>query len=170
MFDNGILEKYCYNNEPDSCSKYGGLYQWQETMQYIYQQGTQGICPPGWHIPTDEEWKVLEGSVDSHYKIGDDYWDAYQTRGLDAGANLKTTNGWSSGGNGTDLYGFSGLPGGNRGLDELFYLVGTDGTWWTSTTDSDNDKLRRKLMHSQPGIIRLSVSSHLGSSVRCLKN
>jgi uncharacterized protein (TIGR02145 family) len=69
--NNGIIEKYCYNNEPDSCAKYGGLYRWDEMMQYTTQQGTQGICPPGWHLPTDEEWKVLEGAVDSQYGIGD---------------------------------------------------------------------------------------------------
>ena len=75
MTDNGIIEKYCYNNEPDSCTKYGGLYQWNEMMQYVTQQGTQGICPPDWHLPTDEEWKVLEGAVDSQYGIGDYTWD-----------------------------------------------------------------------------------------------
>ena len=73
--NNGIIEKYCYNNEPDSCTKYGGLYQWNEMMQYTTQQGAQGICPPGWHLPTDEEWKVLEGAVDSQYGIGDPEWD-----------------------------------------------------------------------------------------------
>ena len=75
MTDNGTMEKYCYNNEPDSCTKYGGLYQWDEMMQYTTQQGVQGICPPGWHLPTDEEWKVLEGAVDSQYGIGDPEWD-----------------------------------------------------------------------------------------------
>lgn len=57
MTDNGIFEKYCYYNESDSCAKYGGLYQWDEMMQYTIQQGTQGICPPGWHLPTDVEWE-----------------------------------------------------------------------------------------------------------------
>ncbi len=51
------------------------LYQWEEMMQYTTQQGAQGICPPGWHLPTDEEWKVLEGAVDSQYGIGDPEWD-----------------------------------------------------------------------------------------------
>ncbi len=69
--NNGTIEKYCYNNEPDSCTRYGGLYQWQEMMQYTIQQGVQGICPPDWHLSTDEEWKVLEGAVDNQYGIGD---------------------------------------------------------------------------------------------------
>jgi uncharacterized protein (TIGR02145 family) len=91
--DNGTIEKYCYNNEPDSCAKYGGLYQWQEMMQYTAQQGAQGICPPGWHLPTDEEWKVLEGAVDSQYGIGNPEWDENDYRGYDAGTNLKSTSG-----------------------------------------------------------------------------
>jgi uncharacterized protein (TIGR02145 family) len=73
--NNSIIEKYCYDNNLDSCTKYGGLYQWNEIMQYTTQQGVQGICPTGWHLPTDEEWKVLEGAADSQYGIGDhEFW------------------------------------------------------------------------------------------------
>ena len=57
--DNGVLEKYCYNNDVANCEVYGGLYQWQESMQYSSQQAVQGICPLGWHIPTDEEFIIL---------------------------------------------------------------------------------------------------------------
>ena len=71
MTNNEITEKYCYNNQTDSCFRYGGLYQWDEAMQYSDIPGSRGICPPGWHIPTDEEWKVLQGSVDSQFGIGD---------------------------------------------------------------------------------------------------
>lgn len=134
MSDNGLIEKYCYDNEPDSCEKYGGLYQWDEMMQYNTQQGTQGICPPGWHIPSDEEWKVLEGAADSHYNIGDPVWDSHSERGFDAGTNLKTASGWVKGGNGIDLYGFSGKPAGMRfHVNGGFYIVGRNGNWWTSS-------------------------------------
>jgi hypothetical protein len=71
MTNNGILEKYCYNNEEDSCTIYRGLYHWDEMMQYITTPGTRGICPEGWHVPMDEEWQILEGSVDSQYSIED---------------------------------------------------------------------------------------------------
>jgi uncharacterized protein (TIGR02145 family) len=134
MTDNDTIEKYCYNNEPDSCTKYGGLYQWDEMMQYTTQQGVQGICPPGWHLPTDEEWKVLEGAVDSQYGIGDPEWDLSGVyRGSDAGTNLKTTSGWNDNGNGTDLFGFSGLPGGGCYNYGSFNDVGYLGNWWTSS-------------------------------------
>ena len=47
MTNNGIIEKYCYDNNPANCAIYGGLYQWNEMMQYTTQQGAQGICPNG---------------------------------------------------------------------------------------------------------------------------
>ena len=71
MSNNNVIEKYCYNNKEDSCTKYGGLYRWDELMQYSTTSGIQGICPNGWHVPTVEEWKLLEGAVDSQYGIGD---------------------------------------------------------------------------------------------------
>jgi hypothetical protein len=57
--DNDIIEKYCYDDDPYFCDIYGGLYQWNEAMQYVTTEGTQGICPTDWHLPTDEEWTTL---------------------------------------------------------------------------------------------------------------
>jgi len=57
------IEKYCYNNDPDNCDVYGGLYQWNQAMCGETIEGTQGICPDGWHIPTDDEWATLEYHV-----------------------------------------------------------------------------------------------------------
>ena len=169
--NNGTMEKYCYNNEPDSCTKYGGLYQWNEMMQYTTQQGAQGICPQGWHLPTDEEWKVLEGAVDSQYGIGDPEWDIYwDYRGLDAGTNLKTTSGWYDNGNGTDLFGFSGLPGGYRDYDGYFSSVGGYGRWWTSTEIDGGNAWLRYLYFISPEVGRFSYSKEYGFSVRCLRD
>jgi hypothetical protein len=61
--DNGVLEKYCYNNEESNCDTYGGLYEWTEAMQYVTTEGTQGICPSGWHIPSKGEWQTLQTYV-----------------------------------------------------------------------------------------------------------
>jgi len=164
--NNSIKEKYCYNNNPDSCTKYGGLYQWEEMMQYSTQQGAQGICPPGWHPPTDEEWKVLEGAVDSQYGIGAPEWDSsWHWRGFDAGTNLKTTSGWYLNGNGTDLFSFSGLPGG-MGSIGLFDFIGINGYWWSSTATG----ILRNLYCSSPGIERGFYSFNSGMSVRCLRD
>jgi uncharacterized protein (TIGR02145 family) len=171
--NNGTIEKYCYNNEPDSCTKYGGLYQWNEMMQYTTQQGAQGICPPGWHLPTDEEWKVLEGAADSQCRIGDAVWDGYAWRGTDAGTNLKTTNGWIYNGNGNDLFGFSGLPGGHRDDEGYFFsAVGSCGYWWASTTWSFYDwyALRRDLSREEMYVDRGPVFKVNSYSVRCLRD
>ncbi|MBW6460708.1 MAG: T9SS type A sorting domain-containing protein [Bacteroidales bacterium] len=169
--NNGTIEKYCYNNEPDSCTMYGGLYQWWEMMQYTTQQGARGICPPGWHLPTDEEWKVLEGAVDSQYGIGDPVWDLYwEYRGYDAGTNLKTTSGWYYGGNGTDLFGFSGLPGGGRDGGGDFGSVGGDGGWWASTEGYDGDAWDRGLSYGSPEVGRGDDGKEGGFSVRCLRD
>jgi uncharacterized protein (TIGR02145 family) len=170
--NNSIKEKYCYDNQPDSCTKYGGLYQWDEMMQYTTQQGVQGICPPGWHLPTDEEWKVLEGAADSQYGIGDPEWDLSEYRGYDAGTNLKTTSSWYQNGNGTDLFGFSGLPGGYGDIGGTFYSIGYDGYWWTSTEDYYYWAWYRNLDCDRPEVYRFDLigGKELGFSVRCLRD
>jgi len=57
--DNCINEKYCYNDNSVNCTLYGGLYQWDELMAYSNNPGAQGLCPPGWHVPTQTEWNTL---------------------------------------------------------------------------------------------------------------
>jgi uncharacterized protein (TIGR02145 family) len=175
MTDNGIIEKYCYDNETDSCTKYGGLYQWDEMMQYTTQQSSQGICPSGWHLPTDEEWKVLEGAVDSQYDIGDIQWDDIGWRGLDVGRNLKSTNGWVNNGNGVDLFGFTGLPGGGRiNYSSYFFDIGISGLWWASTESDISSGWSRYLVDYGPEAIRDGSSNYshkeYGFSVRCLRD
>jgi uncharacterized protein (TIGR02145 family) len=172
QLNNGTIEKYCYNNEPDSCTKYGGLYQWDEMMQYTTQQGARGICPPGWHLPTDEEWKVLEGSVDSQYGIGDPEWDLYgDYRGYDAGTNMKAASGWYDGGNGTDLFDFSAIPGGTRFYDGNFQDIETYGGWWPSTEYGAEFAWYRYLWYDSQGMGLNTVGyKKLGFSVRCLRD
>jgi len=57
--DNNLIEKFCYDNKYENCELYGGLYKWQEAMQYQTANGSQGICPEGWHIPTQDDWHEL---------------------------------------------------------------------------------------------------------------
>lgn len=169
--DNNIIEKYCYDNIAANCDTYGGLYQWDEMMKYTTQNGTQGICPDGWHIPTDEEWKILEGTVDSQYPVGDPEWDKVMFRGFDACINLKSISGWGSGGNGTNLYGFTALPGGNRGGagDGGFY--GGNGCLWSSTEYyAVNRPWWRWVTVSEGGVYRGYSLKDYGFSVRCLKD
>ena len=82
---------------------YGVLYNWPAVM-------TEGICPSGWHIPSDGEWQTMEIS------LGMSESEAAQTgwRGSPVGDYMKSTSGWNSGGNGSNSSGFTGLPGGYR--------------------------------------------------------
>jgi len=171
MEDNNTIEKYCYGNNPANCDQYGGLYKWNEMMQYNTQQGIQGICPPGWHLPTDEEWKVLEGAVDSQYRIGDQIWNSYGLRGYDAGTNLKSTSEWNGNGNGTDLFGFLGLPGGYLHNQDYFYRIGQNGLWWSSTEGDISAAWNRYLSYNNPKVDRdYGNNKRFGFSVRCVKD
>ena len=170
MEDDGIIEKYCYQNLESNCDNYGGLYLMEEMMQYIFTPGTRGICPPGWHIPTDAEWKVLEGVVDSFYGIGDPEWDNYLAfRGLDAGKNLKSLSSWNSGGNGTDLYDFTALPTGYRTAIGAFDYEGENAYFWSSTEASYDYQYFRGLQFDNDGVRRESnFLGYWGFPVRCI--
>ncbi|MBT7463495.1 MAG: hypothetical protein HN686_05905 [Bacteroidetes bacterium] len=57
--NNSKTEKFCYKNDEKYCDIYGGLYQWDEAMGFSEVEGAEGICPPGWHMPTYDEWREL---------------------------------------------------------------------------------------------------------------
>jgi uncharacterized protein (TIGR02145 family) len=163
--DNGIIEKCCVGNSLDSCAKMGGLYQWDEMMQYTTGGGAQGICPPGWHVPINEEWKLLAGAVDSRYGIGNPMWNYINSwRGFDAGLNLKSTSGWLDGGNGVDLFGFTGLP------DGWAYSGWNYSYWWASEEDNVNNAWDIGLRNDQWRVYRDASSKAYGMSVRCLRD
>ena len=167
--DNSTIEKYCYDNNESNCDTYGGLYQWNEMMQYTTQDSVQGICPDGWHIPSDEEWKVLEGTVDTQYPVGDPEWDGYGYRGYDAGKRLKSTTGWTTN-TGTDAFGFTALPGGSHDFSGSFSNLGDEGYWWSATEDASTSAWIRGLHYYHDDIPRGHFSKDNGRSVRCLKD
>ncbi|MBN3036181.1 MAG: hypothetical protein JW861_11390 [Bacteroidales bacterium] len=168
--NNGVIEKFCYDNDPANCDVYGGLYQWDEMMQYLATPGVQGICPDGWHLPTDEDWKELEGFADSQYGYPDPEWNQTGWRGYDAGLNLKSITGWNSGGNGTNLYGFSALPGGYRNTLANFDGLGASAGWHSSTEYSSTDVWIRTLHYTYDEIYRRDHPKIDGRSVRCIKD
>jgi len=171
MFNNGLIEKYCYDDLEDNCDTNGGLYQWDEMMHYVTTQGAQGICPAGWHVPTDYEWKILEGTVDSQYGVGDPEWDKTgEWRGFDAGLNLKSNGGWNFGGNGTDLYNFMVLPCGRRDLDGSFTRLGDKTYFWTSADHSNDYAWIRYIAHDYSEVHRDAFHKQYGRSVRCIRD
>ncbi len=169
--NNNIIEKYCPIDDEYYCNNFaGGLYQWSEMMNYALEPQGQGICPDGWHIPTDTDWKVLEGSVDSNYGIGNPEWDNFDWRGSDAGGNLKQTGTttWMPPNTGaTDAFGFSALPGGYIVQNE-FWGGEWKGYFWSSHTSGH---YFRNMDWNQVMIKRGNgVGGGLAISVRCLKN
>jgi len=153
--NNGIIEKYCHGNNAANCTTYGALYQWDELMQYIIAPGAQGICPTGWHIPTDGDWDILVSYLG----------------GLNiAGGKMKSTSGWYGGGNGSNSSGFTALPGGYRYNNGNFYNLTTYAYLWSSTQAGSNSAWLRFLTYSNTSISRYSYENNFGCSVRCLKD
>ena len=151
--DNGVLEKYCYDNNIGNCDTYGGLYQWDEMMGYVTTEGAQGICPAGWHLPTDAEWCVLENEVDA----GTVSCSTTGWRGTDGGTNLKL--------GGTS--GFEALAGGRRGQNGVFGYMDSIYYFWTSTFNNT----ARQLQTGFPTIYRHeNISGGYGFNLRCLKD
>lgn len=164
--DNSTIEKYCYDNNTSNCDTYGGFYQWDEMMQYVTTPEIQGICPDGWQLPTDDEWKTMEMELGMTQAQA----DATNWRGTDEGEKMKSTSGWYNNGNGTNSSGFNALPGGYRGSNGSFSTLGSDGGWWSSTEDSGSDAWYRYLLYNHGQVHRGNDSKAYGFSVRCLKN
>ena len=157
---------WCYNNSADSCAKYGRLYTWTAAMDIassylsasaaaVISAPQQGVCPTGWHIPTDAEWTTLETAVG-----GEDT----------AGTKLKSTSGWSSSGNGRDAYGFSALPAGYRSYDGSFFSVGDDASFWSATEYDTDYAYSRDLDYDFANMFADSHSKIRAFSVRCVQD
>lgn len=156
--NNGVREKWCYANNDANCSTYGGLYSWDEAMQYSTVAGSQGICPAGWHVPTDGEQFTLENYLK----------DAGQT--CVANSTL-----WQCSSAGTKLQvgglsGFNASMGGFRDLTtSSFYLLNSVAEIWSSTQDGTGAWSR--MMNSGYALINRGITQkNYGYSVRCLKN
>ncbi|MCD4695243.1 MAG: right-handed parallel beta-helix repeat-containing protein [Bacteroidales bacterium] len=160
QINNDTIEKYCYNNDTNHCATYGGLYQWDEIMNYETIEGAKGICPDGWHVPTDEEYKMLEGAVDSQYGYPDPEWNETGWRGTDAGTNLRL--GGSSG--------FNALYSGRRNWNGYFSNMG--GNIWLRTSSLESNAWGRRLTsHSSSNFVeRSGYNISEGHSLRCIRD
>jgi len=161
--NNGIVEKYCFDDLDANCTARGGLYIWNEAMQYSTTAGAQGICPDNWHIPTNDEWTTLERAVCTSATCVTDfpYGDTQPTaiRGTDEGAKLKL--GGSSGFN-------SLFPGMWYFIASYFSYQNTQAYYWTSSLQYGSFPYDRNI-GSSDSTIRIEPSySGFGQSVRCL--
>ena len=152
---------YCwYNNDIAYKPTYGALYNW-------YAVNSGKLCPSGWHVPTDDEFKTLEQTLG----MAADQLELWGWRGTDQGTKMKNTTGWDDGGNGTNSSGFSALPGGYRyGATGDFYLPTTITYWWTATEHDADRGWYRRLDSSSTAVYRASTSKKGGKYIRCLKN
>ena len=151
-----------YNNTKSYSESYGLLYNW-------YAVNTRKLCPDGWRVPTDEEWKYLTGFVDLRYGINNSVWNERGLQGEDAGKRLKAQSGWSFGGNGSNIFGFTAIPGGERSCkDGHFHLAGKNGYWWSSTAKDSSDAWFRSIIYSFDNVNREIHGKRCGFAVRCL--
>lgn len=155
--NNGLIEKFCYNNNNMYCDTFGGLYDWNELMNYSTLERAQGICPNGWHVPSDGEWIALEmtlgmDSVTAHYA---NVW-----RGTDQG--LQLTSGGSSGYNA--LCSGRAVPGGYFDVIHMYEYV--------YTSSISGSCAWRRCIRSGLGTVGRwnTFPQNYGLSVRCLKD
>ena len=161
----------CYDEDPANCETYGRLYSWAVAMNLPESCNTslcadkidephRGICPEGWHIPSDEEWGVLV---------------EYAGGSSTAGTKLKSSTGWNPHDGvptGTDNFGFSALPGGYGGSGGDFYNVGNLGYWWSASEFGYYYAYLRGMNYSYQSVGRY-YSSYFKTQlqgVRCLRD
>ncbi len=143
-----------YANDPEKDMPYGKLYNW-----YAVKDGN-GLCPTGWHEPTDAEWTILTTYLGDLSVAGG---KMKITGTIEAGTGY-----WSEPNTGaTNESGFTGLPGGNR--SGAFDNRGNGGLWWSST-ESGANAWYRALIYDGGHVIRSHVDKTYGFSVRCLRD
>jgi uncharacterized protein (TIGR02145 family) len=142
---------------------YGVLYNWPAAMNgeassSSNPSGVQGVCPAGWHLPSDAEWTELT---------------TYLGGVSVAGGKLKETGTahWTSPNTGaTNETGFTALPGGYRSSVYTFDNIGSIGRWWSATENSWIDAYPLDVSYDYGGVDRNSRPKELGFSVRCVKD
>lgn len=168
--DNSTIEKYCYGDNASNCDTYGGLYQWDEMMQYVSTEGTQGVCPTGWHLPSDDEIKTLELQLGMTQAQA----DATGYRGSDQGSQLAGneplwTNGALDQNSAFGTSGFAALPGGRRNTNGSFSNQSSTAVFWSSS-ESGSAAWRRYLFNLSAQVGRSYGDEAYGSSVRCVRD
>jgi uncharacterized protein (TIGR02145 family) len=160
--NNNIKEKYCYNNDTNMCAIYGGLYQWDEVMQYTSTPGAQGICPAGWHIPTNSEFSLLSNYLGGNMVSGGALKEAGYTHWQQPNAGA------------TNSSNFTALAAGFVYVDSFAVEHSQElGRWNGLRCSNDYDANQAwdwALVHYAPYFWSPIQDKIFGLSVRCLKN
>lgn len=150
--NNNIIEKFCYKNIESNCSEYGGLYQWNEAMQYASIGGSQGICPSGWRVPRVIDYESLENLVND---------EAAKLIALGQTATAYTP---------TNETGFSAIFAGFRlNSDANFYSLRYHTNFWSST-ELGNNAYEMGLSSNNATVYFKNYNKKDGYSIRCVKN
>jgi uncharacterized protein (TIGR02145 family) len=147
-------EKECYNNNPSNCDNYGGLYTWSDATNGG-GEGAKGLCPEGWHIPTDEDWHDLEKELATGACN-----ETRTTFSCDPAGDTLLNNGVGD---------FNAKLGGYYDGSSFDYL-NSRGYYWTSTPSGGSDAFYRQLRDSDDGIGRGSFLRDNALSVRCVRD
>ena len=164
----------CYGDAVSNCAIYGRLYDWETAMKLPGCNSTscaskinanhQGICPDGWHIPSNADWDKLMRYVDGTSGTESPYDSPT------AGRYLKAASGWNSGGNGEDKYGFSALLGGFGYSDVGFDGVGYGGYWWSASENNSSSAYYRIMYYSGEYVYYSNFDKGNLFSVRCVQD
>ena len=153
-----------YNLESINIQNYGKLFNWHAASD------ARGLCPSGWNVPSENEWQMLEIEIGVPFNE----LNSLGLRGTDQGTQLKAQSDlWNTAAGivGTDVWGYHGLPGGERVPNEGFIHLGNYGFWWTTTLNDDGDKaFFRELTFNHSEIYRHNALLNTGMSIRCIKD
>jgi len=160
-----------YDNSDSEFGTYGALYTWSAAMNGSassdeYPGEVQGVCPDGWHLPSESEWKQLEYDLGmSELDIRDDGWRGWEEGGMlkQVGTSLWIEPNYL----GTNESGFSAIPGGFREKGGEFRDKGSFAAFWSSTGHEDVALMRG--LHSNRGnVLRENYPRRSGLAVRCV--
>jgi len=169
---------YCYynNSTNNEARGYGALYTWPAVMNGSASSENnpsevQGVCPNGWHVPSDSEWKELEMFLG----MSPDTVDAIGYRGINIGSKLASSpDGWVDGYLDSNpefgSSGFNAKPGGGRRYDGTFGHKGDNANFWTATEYSNIRAWGRHIYSSYSSVHRYRNAKSDGFSVRCVKD
>ena len=150
----------CYDDNQGNCNTFGRLYNWK---------AAQKVCPQGWHLPADDEWKVLE----TYLGMSELEKDSQGWRGSDEGGKLKesTTAFWSSPNTGANNEsGFTALGGGIRNHNGSYFSINDFAYFWTATDDNNQNAWNRGLSNNNPLVFRKTYNKYAELSIRCIKD
>ena len=150
---------WCYSDQEFYCDRYGRLYSWEAAMAGELEPGSQGICPNGWYLPTDEDWYALESFFATAR------CDAHRLSwGCSPAGQMMKTETWG----GVEDSALAVLPAGYINRQGGSSLLGSYSYFWTSTKIGDG-VWRRGFLDAQSGILRTTENPEYGYSVRCIK-